>query len=227
MTSRASARRRRTDAEDDGMAVALDPRTRRAIAAYGPVAHRYRDEVRLRRPVADARRFAAFARRDDLVLDVGCGPANDLRMLRDAGLHPVGIDLSAGVLTEARTLLPRHPLVMADLTDPPFVDRSFHGLWMSGALTNLARDRWVPVLTRLFRLLAHGPVYFTCLRGDADLQPFRDPLLGEVAVSAAPEDEVERMLSALGVVDLTVDVRPDVRFDRRVPAVVALGRLRG
>ena len=66
-----------------------DPRTRQAIAAYGPVAQEYREQVRLRRPVADVRRFAAFARRDDLVLDVGCGPANDLRVLRDAGLHPV------------------------------------------------------------------------------------------------------------------------------------------
>jgi SAM-dependent methyltransferase len=208
-------------------ATALDARTRRAIAAYGPVARRYREEVRLRRPLADVRRFAGFARRDDLVLDVGCGPANDLRVLRDAGLHPVGIDLSAGALTEARTLLPRHPLVMADLTEPPFTDHSFHGLWMNGAFHHLERDRWQPVLARLLRLLAHGPVYFTCLRGDADLLPFRDPLLGEVAVSAAPEAEVERMLTAAGVVDLTVDVRPDLRFGPRAPAVVALGRVRG
>ena len=143
------------------MAVALDPRTRRAIAAYGPVAHRYRDEVRLRRPVADARRFAAFARRDDLVLDVGCGPANDRRVLRDAGLHPVGIDLSDGALTEARTLLPRHPLVMADLTDPPFTDHYFHGLWLNGAFHHLGRAPWEPVLARLLRLLAPGPVDFT------------------------------------------------------------------
>ncbi len=209
------------------MTVALDARTRRAIAAYGPVARRYRDEVRLRRPIADVRRFAGLARRDDLVLDVGCGPANDLRVLRDAGLHPVGIDLSAGALTEARTLLPRHPLVMADFTEPPFTDRSFHGIWMSGAFHHLARDRWEPVLARLLRLVAHGPVYFTCLRGDADLRSFRDPLLGEVAVSAAPEAEVERMLAAAGVIDLTVDVRPDVRFDRRMSAVVALGRIKG
>jgi len=221
------SRRIRDDPDEEEGMVALDLRTRRAIAAYGPVARTYRDEVRLRRPVGDARRFASFARPDDLVLDVGCGPANDLRMLRDAGLHPVGVDLSAGALTEARTLLPRHPLVMADFTAPPFLDHSFGGLWMSGSFTHLPRDRWEDVLARLLRLLASGPVYFTCVRGDADLRPFRDPLLGEVAVSAAPEDEVERMLAAHGVVDLTVEVRPDLRFDRRLPAVVALGRLRG
>jgi len=205
----------------------MDPRTRSAIEAYGPVAGEYREQVRLRRPVADVRRFAAFARRDDLVLDVGCGPANDLRVLRDAGLHPVGIDLSPGVLTEARILLPRHPLVHADFEDPPFLDRSFGGLWMSGSFAHLPRDRWRDVLARLLRLVGSGPVYFTCHRGSADLDPFNDPLLGEVHVSAAMEGEVEALLRSLGVSDLSVDVRPDLRMDRRVPWVVALGRIKG
>jgi len=204
-----------------------DPRTRQAIAAYGPVAQEYREQVRLRRPVADVRRFAAFARRDDLVLDVGCGPANDLRVLRDAGLHPVGIDLSLGALSEARVLLPRHPLVFADFEDPPFIDRSFGGLWMSGAFAHLQRDRWHDALARLLRLVGSGPIYFTCHLGRADLQRFNDPLLGDVHVSAAMEDEVEALLRSLGVSDLSVDVRPDLRLDRKVPWVVALGRVKG
>ena len=205
----------------------MERSTASSIRAYGPVARDYREQVRLRRPVADVRRFATFARRDDLILDVGCGPANDLRLLRDAGLHPVGIDLSLGALTEARVLLPRHPLVFADFEDPPFLDRSFGGLWMSGAFAHLARDRWRDTLTRLIRTLASGPVYFTCHRGDADLEPFADPLLGRVHVSAAHEDDVARLLASVGVVDLAIDVRPDLRFDRKVPWVVALGRIKG
>jgi len=209
------------------MVAKKDERTTQSIAAYGPVAREYREQVRLRRPVADVRRFAAFARRDDLVLDVGCGPANDLRVLRDAGLHPVGIDLSLGALSEARVLLPRHPLVFADFEDPPFIDRSFGGLWMSGAFAHLPRDRWRDTLARLLRLIGSGPVYFTCHRGQADLDRFNDPLLGEVHVSAATEDEVGALLRSLGVTDLSVDVRPDLRLDRRVPWVVALGRVKG
>jgi SAM-dependent methyltransferase len=209
------------------MTATKDERTKQSIAAYGPVAREYREQVRLRRPVADVRRFAAFARRDDLVLDVGCGPANDLRVLRDAGLHPVGIDLSLGALSEARVLLPRHPLVYADFEDPPFIDRSFGGLWMSGAFAHLPRDRWRDTLARLLRLIGSGPVYFTCHRGKADLDRFNDPLLGDVHVSAATEEEVGALLRSLGVTDLSVDVRPDLRLDRRVPWVVALGRVKG
>ena len=203
----------------------LDERTRRSVAAYDEHARDYQLSLRLKRPVADVRRFAAFARRDDLVLDVGCGPANDLRLLRDAGVHPVGVDLSMGALYEARMLLPRHPLVRAPLDDLPFRPRSFGGLWISGGFAHIPRGRWRSTFAALVELLDHGPVYFSCYRGNADLAPLDDPTLGEVFVSEALEPEVEALLASHGVTDLTVEVRPDPILDRRRPWVVALGRL--
>jgi SAM-dependent methyltransferase len=204
----------------------LDPRTQASVAAYDAHAGAYQSSLRLKRPVADVRRFAAFAQRDDLVLDAGCGPANDLRLLRDAGVHPVGLDLSMGALQEARMLLPRHPLVRAPLHQPPFRPRSFGGLWLSSAFTHLPRADWRPTFSTLLGLVASGPVYLSCLRGTADLEPYEDPVLGEVHLSAAVETEVEALLSSHGIRDLTVEVRPDPVFDRRRPWVVALGRLR-
>jgi hypothetical protein len=41
------------------------------------------------------------------------------------------------------------------------------------------------------------------------------------------ESEVVALLRSLGVSDISVDVRPDLRMDRRVPWVVALGRVKG
>jgi SAM-dependent methyltransferase len=204
--------------------VDLDDRTLKSVAAYDEHARAYQESLRLKRPVADVRRFAAFARRDDLVLDVGCGPANDLRLLRDAGLHPVGIDLSLGVLREARMLLPRHPLVQAPLHRLPFRSHAFGGLWCSGAFTHLPRDTWRTTFAGLMDLLADGPVYFSCLRSTADLEPYDDPVLGPVYVSGAAEEEVEALLASHGIRDLTVEVRPDPVLDRRRPWVVALGR---
>lgn len=204
----------------------LDPRTRASVAAYDTHAGAYQSSLRLRRPVADVRRFADLAERDDLVLDAGCGPANDLRLLRDAGVHPVGLDLSIGALREARMLLPRHPLVHAPLHDPPFRARSFGGLWLSGAFHHLPRAAWRPTFATLLDLVASGPVYLACLQGDADLEPVTDPVLGDIHLSAAAPAEVEALLGSHGVGDLTVEVRPDPVLDRRRPWVVALGRLR-
>ena len=203
----------------------LDERTLSSVAAYDEHAREYQQSLRLKRPVADVRRFAAFADRGDLVLDVACGPASDLRLLRDAGLHPVGVDLSLGALQEARMLLPHHPLVQAPLHRLPFRSYAFGGLWCSGSFTHLPRDAWRSTFVELLGLLAGGPVYFSCLRTTADLEPYADPVLGGVHVSGATEPEVEALLTSHGVRDLTVEVRPDPVLDRRRPWVVALGRL--
>jgi SAM-dependent methyltransferase len=204
--------------------VELDERTLASVAAYDEHAREYQESLRLKRPVADVRRFAAFTRRGDLVLDVGCGPANDLRLLRDAGVHPVGVDLSLGALREARMLLPRHPLVRAPLHELPFRPRSFGGLWISGGFTHLPREAWRETFDRLIGLLDRGPVYFSCYRGTADLEMVDAPTLGKVYVSEATESEVETMLAAHGLADLAVELRPDPIVDRRRPWVVALGR---
>ncbi|GGI07712.1 class I SAM-dependent methyltransferase [Egicoccus halophilus] len=203
----------------------LDERTLQSVAAYDAHAPAYQQSLRLKRPVADVRRFADRARRDALVLDAGCGPANDLRLLRDAGVHPVGVDLAMGALREARMLLPRHPLVRAPLHALPFRPRSFGGLWLSGTFTHLPRAAWRPTFAALLELVDRGPVYLACYRGTADLERLDDPVLGEVFVSAAVEQEIEALFTSHGLAEPSIELRPDPIHDRRRPWVVALGTL--
>lgn len=63
------------------------------------------------------------------VLEIGCGTAPVARWLRTEGAHPVGLDLSAGMLGHARRLNDAAgvavPLVQADATVLPFADGSF------------------------------------------------------------------------------------------------------
>jgi SAM-dependent methyltransferase len=203
--------------------VALDDRTLDSIAAYDEHAREYQETLRRRRPLADVRRFAGFTTRGDLVLDAGCGPANDLRLLRDIGVHPVGVDLSLGALTEARMLLPRHPLVQAPLHHLPFRPGVFGGMWLSGAFNHLPRGQWRETFAHLMTFLARGPVYFSCVRGTDDLAEVEEPIIGRVYRSDATESEVEALLTSHGLSDVQVEVRPDPLLDRRRPLVVALG----
>ena len=203
----------------------MDDRTRASIAAYGEPAREYQETLRKRRPFQDIRRFAQMAEPGSLVLDVGCGPANDLRALSDTGLHPVGVDLSYGALQEAHLLLPRHALVQAPYDRLPFPIRVFGGLWMSGSFQHLPRSEWRDVFARLLTYLKAGPVYFSCIRGTGDLAEVEDPILGTVYRSDATEEEVEALLSSHGVTDLQIELRPDPLLDRKRAWVVGLGRV--
>lgn len=63
------------------------------------------------------------------VLEVGCGAAMCSRWLAARGAHPVALDLSAGMLRQARNGAARTgivvPLVQADASHLPFADASF------------------------------------------------------------------------------------------------------
>lgn len=70
----------------------------------------------------------------DRVLDVACGTGDFCRELETAGLRPIGIDFSAGMLAAART---NAPLVRTDALVLPFHDSTFEGLTCGFALRNL------------------------------------------------------------------------------------------
>lgn len=202
----------------------VEQRIETSIAAYDAHARQYKERLRGTRPLADIRRFAQLAGDGALVLDVGCGPASDMRQLREAGVKPIGVDLSRGALEEAHLLLPKAPLVRASFADLPFRIRSFGGLWLNDAFVHLPRRAWRDTFGRLLNFLDAGPVYFACLRGDADLEASEDPVLGLVYRSAAHEREVEALLTSHRLVDVQVELRPDPLQERKRPWVVGLGR---
>ncbi len=202
----------------------LDERTRASIDAMGANAREYQETLRRKRPLADVRRFGALAERGALVLDAGCGPASDLRLLTDVGLHPIGVDMAFGALKEARLLLPRHGLLLAPYHRLPFREGVFGGLWLSATFSFLPRADWPAAFGTLMRFLGTGPVYVACHRGTRDLEPVEDPVLGEIHRSEATEEEIGSMMTAHGLQDLQIEIRPDPLLDRKVPWVVALGR---
>ncbi|WP_067668914.1 class I SAM-dependent methyltransferase [Nocardia miyunensis] len=63
------------------------------------------------------------------ILEIGCGSAPCSRWLAAHGAHPVGLDLSRGMLERGRAAMtrsgPRVPLVQAGAEELPFADESF------------------------------------------------------------------------------------------------------
>jgi demethylmenaquinone methyltransferase/2-methoxy-6-polyprenyl-1,4-benzoquinol methylase len=90
-------------------------------------------------------------RRGSLVADLACGTGDLCRELAAAGLVPVGIDLSYGMLAAARTSA---PLVQGDALRLPVRAGAIDGVTCGFALRNLVD--LTPFLAELARVLRPG-----------------------------------------------------------------------
>ena len=89
--------------------------------------------------------------RDSVVLDLACGTGDLCRGLADAGLRPIGLDLSFGMLAAART---GAPLAQADALRLPVPDASIDGVTCGFALRNFAALE--PFFAELGRVVRPG-----------------------------------------------------------------------
>ena len=86
-----------------------------------------------------------------VVVDLACGTGDFCRDLADAGLEPVGMDLSFGMLAAARTTA---PLAQADALALPLPDGSVDGITCGFALRNFVEIP--PFLAEVARVVRLG-----------------------------------------------------------------------
>ena len=86
-----------------------------------------------------------------VVLDLACGTGDMCRDLTGAGHHPIGMDLSFGMLAAART---DAALTQADALDLPVADASVDGVTCGFALRNF--KELPPFFTELARVVRPG-----------------------------------------------------------------------
>jgi demethylmenaquinone methyltransferase/2-methoxy-6-polyprenyl-1,4-benzoquinol methylase len=86
-----------------------------------------------------------------VVVDLACGTGDFCRDLADAGLRPVGMDLSFGMLAAARTTA---PLAQADALALPLPDGSVEGVTCGFALRNFVEIP--PFLAEVARIVTPG-----------------------------------------------------------------------
>lgn len=104
--------------------------------------------------VADALLDAAGVGPGDRVLDVGCGPGIMLAAALARGARPTGVDVSPGMLAEARRLHPSVELVEADAADLPLPDVTFHAAVGNFVLNHLPAPE--KAVAEVARVLAPG-----------------------------------------------------------------------
>ncbi len=90
------------------------------------------------------------------IADLGCGPGHVAHYLHAHGADVVGIDLSVGMLAQARLLAPVIPFIQADMRALPLADASLAGIVALYSLIHIPHAEIPAVLRELRRVLRPG-----------------------------------------------------------------------
>ncbi len=147
------------------------------------------------------------------VLDAGCGPGRDARLLAAHGLPVLAVDLSQGMLDAAGERTPRRlpkgsiRYALMDLRHLDLPDASVRGVWCSASLLHLPRRTAPRAMAELARVARAGaPVALFLKRRKPDEDPERyEPYPGENPDNLSrfyayySEDEVRLLIANAGL----------------------------
>ena len=122
----------------------------------------------LDRQLLDA--FAARLRHRGPVCDVGCGPGQVARYLKDRGMEVCGVDLSATMVQCATQRNPDIPFYQGDMRALACPPALFAGIVAFYSLIHLQRPEVLPTLQELYRVLhAHAPLLLALHGGTGEV----------------------------------------------------------
>jgi ubiquinone/menaquinone biosynthesis C-methylase UbiE len=97
---------------------------------------------------------------ENKVLDLGCGTGSDTHLFLEEGLNYVGVDISQGMLREARKRVPSASFVRMDMYSLGFESDSFDGFWAPTSLYLIPKKKIDTVLQEIKRVTKNGAVGF-------------------------------------------------------------------
>lgn len=100
--------------------------------------------------------FAAEVRHRGRVCDIGCGPGHIARYLRDAGIRVFGLDLSPGMLEQARRLNPDIEFCEGNMVGLPILAGSLAGITAFYAVVNTPEQYLSETFSEMNRVLQPG-----------------------------------------------------------------------
>jgi len=130
-------------------------------SAYDTVARRYAEEIAgeledkpFDRDFLD--RFADAMRERGRVVELGCGPAHVSAYLAMGGVEISGLDLSSGMVTEAKRMFPKLEVIVGDMLALPFGDAELAGVVSFYSVIHFDDDQLATAFSEMARVLVDG-----------------------------------------------------------------------
>jgi ubiquinone/menaquinone biosynthesis C-methylase UbiE len=93
------------------------------------------------------------------VWDLGCGPGQTTKYLKDLGIEISGLDLSEGILREARTTYPEIHFRQGNILHLGFEDDSIAGVVAFYAIVHFTEEQVRMAFREIFRVLQPGGIF--------------------------------------------------------------------
>jgi SAM-dependent methyltransferase len=130
-------------------------------SAYDTVARRYAEEIAgeledkpFDREFLD--RFAEAVSGRGRVVELGCGPAHVCAYLAMGGVEVSGLDLSPGMVAEAKRMFPELDVIAGDMLALPFGDAELVGAVSFYSIIHFDDDQLGTAFSEMARVLADG-----------------------------------------------------------------------
>lgn len=187
---------------------------------YDRVAEHYATEFfeELARKPFDCQQLNEFAenvRGEGDVCELGCGPGQVARYLKDRGVNVRGVDLSAEMVRVASRLNPDIPFEQGDMLALNFPDESVAALVLFYSIIHIKREDVTRALQEMNRVLTPGGKLFLAFHcGEGELH--RDEWYGQpvsIDFRLFQEDEMARYLAAAGFEGIKIVERAPYEFE--------------
>jgi ubiquinone/menaquinone biosynthesis C-methylase UbiE len=121
------------------------------IEWYNQNAEKYADSTEKQASPEQLKDFVSYLPKNSRVLDAGCGSGRDTKLLTELGATAEGIDLSSGLINEARKRYPTLVFKEGNFLQLPYHDNSFDGVWAHASLLHLENTEDVKTALGEFR----------------------------------------------------------------------------
>lgn len=181
------------------------------IKVYDACASEISDFSFPRLPQYQLNQFISNLSKNAKVLDVGCGCGRDVSYLMEEQYDVIGVDLSKGMINEAKKRVEGGNFILMDMLDLKFDKESFDGIWCMASLDHIPKDIVPGVVGKLYDLLSDKGVLYLSVPEGEDEGTVDYEKSGNMSRFCAHynQEELKALLKAAGFNILTIFTEDD------------------
>ena len=145
------------------------------------------------------------------ICDLGCGPGQIARYLHGRGVEVCGVDLSAGMVAQARSLNPGIPFAQGDMLALDVADESWGGVAAFYSLIHVPRTELGQAFGEMYRVLRPHGLALVAFHVGEETRHLEDWFDQPVSVDFfffRPQEIKERLLAAGFVIEDVIEREP-------------------